>query len=51
MSLHLMLIKIRVSNDNEQFHDKPIDVTSTNIDQAVSILRIRKKRGTSVMDY
>lgn len=25
----------RVSNDNEQFHDAPIDVVSSNIDQAV----------------
>jgi hypothetical protein len=31
----LVFFLIRVSNDNEQFREQPIDVTSSNIDQAV----------------
>jgi len=30
---------IRVSDDNEQFRDQPIDVTSSNIDKAVRKIR------------
>ena len=40
----------RVSNDNEQFHDAPIDVVSSNIDQAVRKLDLFfKRRKTDVV--
>jgi hypothetical protein len=40
--------KIRISTDNEQFQEQPIDVTSTTIDQAVNFVDKTKEKNSSI---
>ena len=39
----------RVSNDNEQFREQPIDASASNIDQAVSRLTLHSSLGNVIL--